>query len=1851
MKLKITIRILIPVLVSMLMWASASAQGTCPRVYDFYGQPSTNPYWYSCSGGNFTFNLASPNTWGAFSIDWGDGSAPTTGSSWSPPDFQTHTYAATVDTFIVTITEIETGCVVSGVVVMEEATSASIQIPVGGLTQACAPQMMEFINSSTNVSETSIFTWDFGDGSPVLTFDHTNWQQTIQHTYEVGTVTCETVVTLTAENYCNRVQGGHSTATFNPIRIWDLDDPSISASATLLCYPDTIVTFTNTTYRNCLFQGNIYQRYEYWNFGDYWNLGHDSIIDWTPWPPSQPRTMHYPGIGTYTVQLLDSNYCGVAPASITIQIVPPPTAGISASADTVCLGQPITFYQHATGGANSWRWNLDNGQGWFNTGSGNITYVYNTPGTYRVRNAVTILGATPGCSDTAYVDVVVLPAPTADIIPDISWGCDSMTVNYSQNSSGGNLWAWTFDVAPGTYEGTTPPPIEYSSPGTYVTMLRVSNSYGCSTTTMEIVNVYESPQANFIVQNLCQGDSAQFSDVSTVYGSETISSWLWNFGDGFFSSEQHPVHFYTDGGDYDVTLQISTAHCSAEVSQTVSVTNRPVANIVPQLTSGCSPLTVQFDNNSLEAESYMWVTSDGAMATSDTLVHTFLNTTLQDTVYSVILIATNAMGCVDRDTVYITVHPGAHAAFTHNGNPPGCSPFTAVFTNSSINAASYSWDFGDGNTATTTNASHLYINNTGSLQTYNVTLYAYNSNGCHDTVTHNIVVYPIAEFDFTINDAAGCSPLTVNMPFVAGVQTFNWDFGDGLTSTSAIPSHTYTNLSGEPEDYTVRLIGVSPFGCRDTAFATVTVYPMPVAQFDTDVISGCAPLEVNFNNLSIRADYYSWNYGDGETSTIADTLHSHVFDNTSNVTITRQITLLATTEEGCASQYNATIQIFPEVMADFAEPGEFCSPVTVSFSNTSLNASSYQWNFGNGLQSVVPNPTSNFTNNSGEPIDFTIQLYASSPYGCVDTVSKTLHVLPTPIAEFVPNTMAGCSPLSVDFLNTSVNADNVSWNYGDGQTSDEADSLHTHVFYNNGLTAVDFNVVMVTTSDEGCSSQHSVTIQVYPAVVADFNEPEEHCSPATITFVNNSINGNGYNWDFGNGTQSAMHNPTAYFANDSDTTQVFNVQLYVSSPYGCSATVEHELIIHPLPVVSFTMSETAACLPAPVEFVNNTVNGAIYHWDYGDGTTSDSSAVQHVHHFQEPVGALSEYTIVLTATSDFGCTASSSAVFDIYPAVIAKFQVDTIGCSPFNATFLNQSVDAINYQWIFGDGQVSSLQHPNHLYTTGLLNDTIYAVELIAMNAYGCADTARKNIHVMHTPFASAQLLSAEGCFPTVATFLNNSIGADYYLWNYGTGQNSSVADSIHQFSYHNYTQELVTYPIVLHAYTDYGCHSSYELSIQVAPQMEASFLSISQGCSPLSVYFDNTSQGGISYQWNFGDGDFSTEFEPQHTFFNWGNTDTSYVVTLVVADNYGCSDTVSTLISVYPIPIAGFSATPLVQTWPDATIELENLTIGGALITSWNMDDGTVLHDAHPGSYTYSQWGEYDIQLHVTNGSCSDVATLTVQILPPVPVANFIGPASGCVPLQVQFTNLSEYAISSHWSFGDGGTANATNPVYTYWQPGTYTVTLTIEGPGGTTDQMVQEMIINVYPRAHAAFTVTPTEVSVPGEPVYCINMSVNANSYQWNFGDGSVSHAEDPVYYYQDEGVYSIQLIANNQFNCPDTMMLADVVKASAVGMIEFPNAFTPSASSSPMGYYDPMSFDNDVFFPIHKGVKDYQLLIFNKWGELLFESNDVYRGWNGYYRGQLAKQDVYVWKVRATFVDGQRIEKAGDVTLIIK
>jgi PKD repeat protein len=443
-------------------------------------------------------------------------------------------------------------------------------------------------------------------------------------------------------------------------------------------------------------------------------------------------------------------------------------------------------------------------------------------------------------------------------------------------------------------------------------------------------------------------------------------------------------------------------------------------------------------------------------------------------------------------------------------------------------------------------------------------------------------------------------------------------------------------------------------------------------------------------------------------------------------------------------------------------------------------------------------------------------------------------------------------------------------------------------------------------------------------------------------------------------------------------------------------------------------------------------------------------------------------------------------------------------------------------------------------------------------------------------------------------------------------------------------------------------------VSFDVAPYLNAQFDVVSQGCSPVDGQLINQSEGAASFIWNFNDGSASSnEANPSHVFVNNTNEDQTFEVELIALSAYGCSDTISVGVDVYPMPEANFSVTPAVQTYPNTTVGINNSSLASSsAVQYWSFGDGDEVVGDQPIFHTFDSWGTYNITLLVDNGICADAHTEQINILSPNPVASFIGSGSGCAPLMVEFTNNSNHGAGYVWNFDDDQMTSEESPLHVFTRPGTYNVSLTVIGYEGQEDQVIHYGAVEVFPSATAAFVNSPTEVIVPDQPVEFVNLSDDASiEFLWNFGDGQVSTEPDPIHFYTEPGIYDVTLTANNEFNCPTSYTLEHAVEATTGGFMEFPTAFTPIYGGGNGGAYDPAALDNDIFHPHHTGIVEYELIVFNKWGELIFRSTDVYIGWDGYYEGVLARQDVYAWKASAQFSNGHRVTKAGDVTLIVQ
>jgi gliding motility-associated-like protein len=1160
--------------------ALSFAKAQCPQAFDYLGVLSSNPKWINCAGsGSYIMNFQSNVGWGAYTINWGDGSPNQVGGSYVANTIIPHTYTtATTDTFNLTLIIPSLSCTLTGFVVMEKPVNASIQIPIGGVTQACAPATLQFINSSTDVSATTTFTWNFGDGSPNAVFSYTNGGQTISHTYSVGTVNCQTAVTLMAMNYCSF--GNPTSANFNPIQIYDKDIAAVTPDAFIKCLPNNTFTFTNTTARNCLAQGNTFQRQEEWHFGDYWGMGHDSIIPWNPWPPTTPHAISYPGIGTYSVVLRDSNMCGITSTTINVSIIAAPIANFNVPPNPLCQNSPVTFTNTSTAGL-FYKWDFGVGAGYVNTSYAPQTFTYTTPGTYTVKEVVYFAA---GCSDTAKRVITILPAPTASFVLTPTVGCNTLTgVTFTDVSTSATAWNWNFGNG-NTSTSSTPPAQTYTTIGNTVITLTVTAANLCKNIKTSTVTVYQSPVAAFSPTSSCVGSIVTFTDQSTAAATNTITTWSWDFGDGSSASAlQNPVHTFTAMGTYTVTLAVNSAVCSNTISQNFVVNVKPTAAFTVAPTSGCPTLTVNFTNNSLNATSFIWDFGVTPTSTSNATnpVFNYSNTTGSAINPTITLIALTGAGCSDTATQAITVFPKPVASFTVN-TTPGCSPLALTFTNTSTGAVNYNWDFGDGNTSVLLSPVHTYTNATLFSQTFTVQLVATNSNGCKDTTTQVITTYPKPLFTFTMIPASGCTPLSVNFPTIPGAVTTNWDFGDGNTSTALNPTHTFTNAGLSNQTYTVTLIAQNAFMCVDTAYGYPLIFPKPIANFNRNPVSGCSPLPVNFTNTSVLNVGNNWDFGDGNSSTATNPSNTYTTNNTSSNT-TYTASLLVISSNGCRDSIQKPVTLFPLPQANFSVDTPACSPKKLTFTNLSVGANAYNWDFGNSNTSTATNPQQQYINNSGINQVFNVQLIATNAANCKDTIVVPIIVHSQPNFNTVPSPNSGCAPLAVSFP-TVAGATNYNWNFGDGNTGSGAPIQHT--FVNVTTSNAIYTAQLIATDSYGCADTAFSQVTVYPQPVANFQ-----VSPTTVNIPDDPIHctnlstGNiaGNYWTFGDGTNSTLSSPDHDYTQEGE----YVVTLIVTSDKGCKDTFEL-----PTKIIVFE----AASIQVPNAFTPNQLGspGATY---------------------------------------------------------------------------------------------------------------------------------------------------------------------------------------------------------------------------------------------------------------------------------------------------------------------------------------------------------------------------------------------------------------------------------------------------------------------------------------------------------------------------------------------------------------------------------------------------------------------------------------------------------------------------------
>ena len=430
------------------------------------------------------------------------------------------------------------------------------------------------------------------------------------------------------------------------------------------------------------------------------------------------------------------------------------------------------------------------------------------------------------------------------------------------------------------------------------------------------------------------------------------------------------------------------------------------------------------------------------------------------------------------------------------------------------------------------------------------------------------------------------------------------------------------------------------------------------------------------------------------------------------------------------------------------------------------------------------------------------------------------------------------------------------------------------------------------------------------------------------------------------------------------------------------------------------------------------------------------------------------------------------------------------------------------------------------------------------------------------------------------------------------------------------------------------GCSDTAEAIIKHNPLPVARFeLKSNTGCAPLTLDIRNSSKYADSFLWYLDGKLVSREKEPSNIVAN--RQDTTYTVRLIVSNKYGCKvDTIDKILTTFPKPKAYFSIADSLSCNGKLEVQTKNLS-ERAISYQWDFGDGSPVVTGASPSHIYGKPGTYYLRLTASDGQCGDVFKRTIRISS-LPQAAFTSDVQkGCGLIGVTFENLSINASCYLWDFGDGTFSTEENPVHRYTSDRSiYNVKLTAYGEFGCYDETVQTQYIKVSQPPIANFEILPHDIiKIPDFTFSFGNTSEGkVNRYEWEFGDGSISSEESPSHTYREPGEYKVSLIVTTEAGCSDT--LTKVARIEGVpGYLYVPSGFEPAN----------MKQDLKTFLPKGSGIATYSLKVFNKWGQLIWQTDELddqgtpTEGWDGNIGGSPAPQGVYQWQIEARFIEG--------------
>jgi gliding motility-associated-like protein len=630
---------------------------------------------------------------------------------------------------------------------------------------------------------------------------------------------------------------------------------------------------------------------------------------------------------------------------------------------------------------------------------------------------------------------------------------------------------------------------------------------------------------------------------------------------------------------------------------------------------------------------------------------------------------------------------------------------TTKSNNGTIN--NYTWDFNDGAGSSVKNPNYEFSQS----GIYNVKLTATNTLGCIDSLRKNVKVSALPTVNFSAQDVCDQLPVIFqNQSFVSGgtIQQYDWNFGDQTGIYNPQDTAYVFNTEGV---YTVNLTAISNGGCIDSIKKNIQIFPRAVVDFIADSV--CLGESILFNNTTQTTSTtinYSWNFGDGNSSTITSPLYTYLNAGTYNVNLQSNV------PGGCVDSKIKTVVIYPDPIANYSFTDE-CLYDSITFINQSSVTSgtiNYLWDFGDGNVSNLEDVKHKYSVQGS----YNVNLLLTSDFGCTSAVTKIVKANPVPVANF--SIQSVCKGFDSDFINSSTissGTNTFEWDFDDGENSMQTNPAYEYM--NDGV----YNVSLVVNSNLGCSDTIVRLATVFPLPVTDFTSTVA-CDGDPTIFTNNSTINVGqiisYNWNFDDGTNSIVNDPTHQYLNPGS----YNVKLTAISNNGCIKDTTIVTNVSDFPVANFTVDnecDGTSISPLNTSTLDGSTSNLSYVWFFGDG---NSFPIENpIHNYDSP----GIYPLKLVATSNLGCVDSVTKFVQIYPSPTVEAGLDTNVSQGFSVQLEGFSLGGDQYFWSPLTGlNNSDISNP----IASPLETTTY--ELLVIDVNGCKSTDSLTVEVIN---------------------------------------------------------------------------------------------------------------------------------------------------------------------------------------------------------------------------------------------------------------------------------------------------------------------------------------------------------------------------------------------------------------------------------------------------------------------------------------------------------------------------------------